>query len=102
MRLSKKYIQSNIEFMMSYLKENIPQIKMIYPEATYLVWVDCSGLGLTDEELEDLVVKKANLLLDRGCIFWYVGRGFQRFNVACPRKILKQAVEQLKEAVDNK
>lgn len=98
----KKYIQSNIEFMMSYLKENIPRIKMIYPEATYLVWVDCSGLGLTDEELEDLVVKKANLWLDSGCIFGDVGRGFQRFNVACPRKILKQALEQLKEAVDNK
>ena len=98
----KKYIQSNIEFMMSYLKENIPQIKMIYPEATYLVWVDCSGLGLTDEELEDLIVKKANLWLDSGRIFGDVGRGFQRFNVACPRKILKQALEQLKEAVDNK
>lgn len=98
----KKYIQSNIEFMMSYLKENIPQIKMIYPEATYLVWVDCSGLALTDEELEDLVVKKANLWLDSGCIFGNVGRGFQRFNVACQRKILKQALEQFKEAVDNK
>ena len=98
----KKYIQSNIEFMMSYLKENIPQIKMIYPEATYLVWVDCSGLALTDEELEDLVVKKANLWLDSGCIFGNVGRGFQRFNVACPRKILKQALEQFKETVDNK
>ena len=74
----KKYIQSNIEFMMSYLKENIPQIKMIYPEATYLVWVDCSGLGLTDEEFDEVIVKKANLWLDSGRIYADVGRGFQR------------------------
>ena len=71
---------------------------MIYPEATYLVWVDCSGLGLTDKALENLVVKKANLWLDSGRIFGKVGRGFQRFNVACPRKTLKQALEQFKKA----
>lgn len=97
----KNYIQSNLVFMRDYLKENIPKIHMIDPEATYLVWVDCSGLGLTDEALEDLIVKKANLWLDSGSIFGDAGRGFQRFNVACPRKILRQALEQLKEAVDH-
>lgn len=96
----KKYIQDNIEFMDSYLKENIPQVKMIYPEATYLVWVDCNGLGLTNIELEDLIVKKANLWLDSGRIFGRSGKGFQRFNTACPRATLKQALEQLKKAVD--
>ena len=54
----RKYIKSNIDFMDSYLKENIPQIKMIYPEATYLVWVDFGYLRLTDNQLEELVVKK--------------------------------------------
>ncbi|MGN0247019.1 MAG: MalY/PatB family protein [Lachnospiraceae bacterium] len=97
----KKYIHDNIDFMDAYLKENIPQIKMIYPEATYLVWVDCSKLGLTDQELEDLVVKKANLWLDSGRIFGKVGRDFQRFNIACPRSILRQALDQFKEAVHN-
>ena len=97
----RKYIKSNIDFMDSYLKENIPQIKMIYPEATYLVWVDFGDLGLTDNQLEELVVKKANLWLDSGRIFGTAGKGFQRFNVACPRKILHQALKQLKKAVDD-
>lgn len=95
----KKYIKSNIDFMFSYLKENIPQIKMLYPEATYLVWADCSALGLTDKELEEMIVKRANLWLDSGRIFGETGRGFQRFNTACPRKTLKQALDQLKDAV---
>ena len=97
----RKYIKSNIDFMDSYLKENIPQIKMIYPEATYLVWVDFGDLRLTDNQLEELVVKKANLWLDSGRIFGTAGKGFQRFNVACPRKILHQALKQLKKAVDD-
>ena len=101
MNKKKKYIKSNIDFMDSYLKENIPQIKMIYPEATYLVWVDFGDLGLTDNQLEELVVKKANLWLDSGRIFGTAGKGFQRFNVACPRKILHQALQQLKKAVDD-
>lgn len=94
----KKYIKSNINFMDQYLKENLPQLKMIYPQATYLVWVDCKALGLSDRELEDLIEKKANLWLDGGYIFGKTGSGFQRFNVACPRKVLEQALNQLKEA----
>lgn len=95
-----KYIKENIDYMDQYIKENIPKLKMIYPEATYLTWVDCSGLGLNDKELEDLVSNKANLWLDGGYIFGKTGSGFQRFNVACPRDTLTKALNQLRDAVN--
>lgn len=94
-----KYIAGNIEFMKQYLREELPQLKMIEPEGTYLIWVDFRDLGLSEAELEELIVKKANLWLDSGAIFGKVGAGFERFNVACPRSVLAQALEQLKTAI---
>ena len=91
-----KYITGNIEFMSNYIKSELPQLKMIEPEGTYLVWVDFRGMGLSAAELENFIVKKANLWLDSGSIFGKSGEGFERFNVACPRSILKQALEQIK------
>ncbi len=91
-----KYIAGNIDFMREYIRTELPQLKMTEPEGTYLVWVDFRGLGLSEHKLEELIVKKANLWLDSGAIFGKVGEGFERFNVACPRSILKQALEQLK------
>ncbi|MGN0408313.1 MAG: MalY/PatB family protein [Bacteroides sp.] len=94
-----KYIAGNIDFMREYIRTELPQLKMTEPEGTYLVWVDFRGLGLSEHKLEELIVKKANLWLDSGAIFGKVGEGFERFNVACPRSILKQALEQLKTAI---
>lgn len=93
------YIAQNIAFMKEYIRANLPQLKMIEPEGTYLIWVDFRGLGLSEAELEELVIKKANLWLDSGAIFGKAGEGFERFNVACPRSILEQALEQLKVAI---
>lgn len=94
-----KYVEDNISFVREYLKEELPQIHMIEPEGTYLVWLDFRELGLEESELENLVVKKANLWLDSGAVFGKAGEGFERINVACPRSILKQALEQLKAAI---
>ena len=85
--------------MKSYLEKELPQLIMIDPEGTYLVWVDFRGLGLSGLELEGIIVKKANLWLDSGTIFGKAGDGFERFNVACPRVVLKKALEQLKNAI---
>lgn len=93
------YVAGNIEFMKEYIRTELPQLKMIEPEGTYLVWVDFRGLGLPEDKLQELIVKKAALWLDSGAIFGKVGEGFERFNVACPRSILKQALEQLKAAI---
>lgn len=93
------YVEANIRFMKEYLEKELPQLTMIEPEGTYLVWVDFRKLGLSEEELEDLIVKKANLWLDSGAIFGESGRGFERFNVACPGKTLEKALQQLKSAI---
>ena len=93
------YVEDNIRFMKAFLEEHLPKLHMIDPEGTYLVWVDCRELGLSEDELEDLIVKKANLWLDSGHIFGKVGEGFERFNVACPRATLEKALRQLEAAV---
>lgn len=93
------YIRENISYMKAFLEERLPQITMLEPEGTYLVWVDFRGLKLSEEELEDLIIHKAKLWLDAGGIFGETGKGFQRINTACPRATLKKALEQLEQAV---
>ena len=93
------YIEGNILFLEAYLSRNIPQIKPIRPQATFLVWLDCSGLGLDHERLVDLFVNKAHLALNDGEMFGLGGEGFMRLNTGTPRAILAKALEQLKEAV---
>ena len=93
------YIEGNILFLEDYLSRNIPQIKPIRPQATFLVWLDCSGLGLDHERLVDLFVNKAHLALNDGEMFGLGGEGFMRLNTGTPRAILAKALEQLKEAV---
>ena len=94
-----KYVKANIDYVDEYLKNNISKLKMIKPEGTYLVWIDFRELGLNDEELDSLVVNKAGLWLDGGTMFGESGSGFQRINVACPRKTLTKALDKLRDAV---
>lgn len=93
------YIKENIEFTKNYVEENLPGVKMIDTEGTYLVWLDFRGTGLSTEELEKLVVYRAKLWLDSGRIFGECGSGFQRINTACPRSVLEEALRRLKEAL---
>ena len=94
-----KYLEENISFMKSFIEENLPELNVINPEGTYLVWVDFRRLGLTISELEDLIVNKAGLWLDSGAIFGSTGSGFERFNIACPRATLEKALNALSVAV---
>lgn len=95
----KAYIRSNIAFVDEYLKQNLPQIKMLPIEGTYLVWLDCSALGMTAAEREQWLWHEAKLWLDGGGIFGVEGEPYERINVACPRATLLQGLEQLKAAV---
>ena len=95
----KKYLQANLEFVKDYLKNELPQIKLIEPEGTYLVWLDFSGLKYNDNELEDLIVNKAKLWLDSGAIFGKSGSGFQRINIATNRSIIKEALDRIKKVI---
>jgi len=95
------YIGSNLNFVRSFPASELPQIHLVEPEGTYLLWLDFRALGLTDRELDDLIVNKAKLWLDAGTMFGAGGTGFQRVNIACPRSLLEQAMKQLKEAVSS-
>ena len=96
------YIQSNIDFTDAFLSEYIPNIKMIRPQASYLVFLDWRTLGLNQKELVDLFVDGAHLALNDGTMFGKEGEGFMRLNVACPRSVLEKALKQLKKACDNR
>ena len=95
----KAYMRRNLDYVRTFLAEHLPQIKLVEPEGTYFAWLDCSGLGLTKEELDDLVVHKANLWLDSGAIFGECAAQFQRVVLACPRATVIQAMENLKKAI---
>lgn len=94
-----RYIYDNAMHMESYLREELPMLKMTHPEGTYLTWVDFSALGLNRFKLEDLIRNDAKLWLDAGFIFGDSGAGFERFNVACPRATLDKALTSLHEAI---
>ena len=95
------YIQGNIDFTEQFLKERIPAIGMIRPQASYLIFLDCRRLGLPQPELVNLFVDKAHLALNDGTMFGHGGEGFMRLNVGCPRSVLRRALEQLEEAVSH-
>ena len=95
----KAYMLENLNYVRSFLAENIPAIRLVEPEGTYFAWLDCSGLGLTAQQLDDLIVNKAGLWLDTGAIFGACAAQFQRVVLACPRSTVVKAMEQLHAAV---
>lgn len=92
------YLAGNVDYLQHYLAEHLPMIRMIRPEATFLVWLDCRGLGMSDKELNEFFLKKARLGLNPGVMFGQGGEGFMRLNIGCPLQTLKQAMDQLSDA----
>lgn len=93
------YLQANIEFLRSYLVENIPQIKLIEPEGTFLVWLDFRDLELGAKDLASFLAHKARIALNPGHWFGREGAGFARMNIACPRSTLEEALLRLRNSV---
>ena len=91
----KSYIWENILFAKKYIEENASQIKVLLPEGTYLLWLDFSKTGLSDSEINDRVLNKAKVWLDRGSMFGKEGEKFQRINCATPRIILEDALKRI-------
>ncbi len=94
-----EYLKCNMLFLQKSLQTRIPKIKFTLPEATYLAWLDCSELGLSVSELNNLITHKAKLWLNDGTSFGAGGKGFLRLNVACPRTMLEEAMERLEGAL---
>lgn len=93
------YVQDNIRFVDDYLRSNIPAIHTCFPQASFLVWLDCRGLHLSQPQLVELFEKKAGLLLNDGTMFGPGGEGFMRLNVGCPRAILHEALDALRKSL---
>ena len=91
------YLQENYRFLESFLKENLPQVVPMKPEATYLIWLDFSAFQLSDEELNDKLIQ-AGVGLNRGVQFGKQGGGYMRINIGCPKATLEQALIRMKEA----
>lgn len=94
------YVERNIDFVDQFLKENIPAIRAIKPEASFLVWLDLSGLGLEHHEVIDLITNGAKLAVNDGAMFGPGGKQHVRLNVGTQRAVLEQALRQLKMAID--
>ena len=95
-----EYLAGNVTYLDRYLKEHMPKIKLVQPEGTYLMWLDCRALGMEEAALDEFVVDKALVGLDKGHWFGPEGSGFMRMNVACPRSTLTEALTRLKKQYD--
>ncbi|MEA5152673.1 MAG: PatB family C-S lyase [Oscillospiraceae bacterium] len=95
------YLSANFDFVADYCEKHIPKIKTFAPDATYLMWLDCRALGLSNDALRDFMVYKAGLGLNDGCSFGRGLNGYMRLNAACPRSVLRKAMEQLETAVNS-
>jgi cystathionine beta-lyase len=93
------YVEGNLRYLDQYVRDNIPQISVIPPEGTYLVWLDCRRLGLGKRDLKHLMLNEARVYLDEGFIFGPEGEGFERINIACPRSILAEALERIHNTI---
>jgi cystathionine beta-lyase len=93
------YLKENLEFLIRFLEERLPSIKIIKPQGTYLVWLDFRSLGMTPQELSNFLLKKAKIALDDGFIFGQGGEGFERMNIACPRSTLEEGLIRIEKAI---
>ena len=94
-----EYLEGNVDLVRSFLKEKLPNVKLIEPEATYLLWLDFRELGLTQPELVKLIIGKAHLGLNDGAAFGSEGTGFMRLNIGCPKSILLEGLQRLENAL---
>ncbi len=96
-----EYLEKNLNLVEDYTKAKIPQIKMIRPEGTYLVWLDCSDLDLKGKDLKNFMIEDAGLGFNDGRMFGTGGEGFMRMNIACPKQIVLDALIRLEKAINN-
>jgi len=96
------YIQGNVDYIVEFLEKNIPQIKPMIPQASFLIWLDCAGLEMNSHQLQEFIVKEARLGLNKGTTFGPGGEQHLRLNIGCSREVLKQAMEQLKSAINSR
>lgn len=93
------HLDGNMDYVVNFVKERIPEVKVRKSEGTYLMWLDFSGLGMTKEELSMFMQKEAKIALDDGFWFGENGAGFERMNIACPRYMVEEGMNRIENAV---
>ena len=96
-----QYLEGNRDFIVKYIKENIPLLNVIVPEATYMAWIDCRKLNMTDEEIKNFFVHQCHLLFNSGSQFGDEGKGFVRMNFALPKSELERVLENMKHGLES-
>jgi cystathionine beta-lyase len=95
-----KYLQGNIEYVTDFINLNLPKIKVVQPQGTFLVWIDCMEMGLENSKLNNFFKDEAKIWLSPGDKYGPEGEGFQRINIATSRSILEKAMNRIKTAYD--
>ncbi|MBI2865715.1 MAG: pyridoxal phosphate-dependent aminotransferase [Chloroflexi bacterium] len=96
-----EYLGGNVDFLVSFVQERIPKVKVRRPQATYLMWLDCRGIGVDPASVQEFMVKRAKVGLNDGAAFGPGGVGFLRMNIACPRRVLEEGLRRIEEAVNS-
>lgn len=95
------YLEENIDYAIDFIEKRIPKIKIDKPEGMYLIWLDCKGLGMNSEELQEFFVNECRVALNNGAMFGDTGKGFQRLNIGCPRSLLQEGLERIEKGVNS-
>ena len=94
-----EYLEGNRDYLISFINERIPKLKVVKPEATYLIWIDCRSLGISSKELSEKIFEQGNLRINDGQTYGEAGEGFIRINIACPRALLTEGLERLEKVI---
>ena len=95
------YIEDNIDFAIDYLNENIPEIKVVKPDATFLLWLDFTEIEKTNDEINDALLNEGKIILNDGRPYGEGGEGYFRLNIGCPRVTLEEGLSRIKQSVDS-
>lgn len=93
-----QYLKENIDFVDEFIKQNMPKLRVIVPESTFLIWIDCRELGLSNSELREFFLKESKVAVNEGSLFGEAGNGFIRMNIGCTKQTIVKALNQIKES----
>lgn len=95
------YLEGNRDYLISFINERIPKLRVVKPEATYLLWIDCRSLGMSSEELSKKLLEEGKLRISDGSIYGEAGEGFIRINIACSRELLAEGLKRMEKVINN-
>lgn len=94
------YLEESLNYVIDFTENYIPEIKVIKPQGTFIIWLDCSNLNMNEKEIKEFFIRKCRLGLDEGSIFGQEGKYFMRMNIACSKKVIEEALNRIKKEVD--